>query len=78
MSGRTFTMSDRAGTPPVIVVNQELARRFWPEEEAVGKVIRIGQAAIRVIGVVGDVRQRGLSQSIRRCICTCSSSSACV
>ena len=61
-AGRSFEMSDRADAPPVFVVNEEAARRFWPGENAVGKVIRIGETDVRVIGVVGNVRQRGLAE----------------
>jgi len=63
-SGRTFELSDRSNTPPVIVINEELARRLWPGEEAVGKAILFGQTPLHVIGVVGDVRQRGLAEPV--------------
>jgi predicted permease len=62
LAGRTFEMTDRADAPPVFVVNEELARRFWPGESAVGKTLRIGTTDIPVIGVVGNVRQRGLTE----------------
>jgi predicted permease len=61
-AGRTFEMTDRAGAPLVFVVNEEAARRFWPGENAVGKAIRFGTTDIRVVGVVGNVRQRGLAE----------------
>src|SRR5262249_23586439 len=35
--GRTFPTSDREGPPPVAMVNQALARRYWRDEEAIGK-----------------------------------------
>jgi putative ABC transport system permease protein len=67
VSGRTFTQKDFADHSPVVVVNQQLARQFWPEEDPVGKVLHLGKSAkdkdkLEVIGVVGDVRNEGLSQ----------------
>jgi predicted permease len=63
-AGRSFEMTDRAGSPLVIVVNEELAKRFWPGQDAIGKVLRFGTTDVPVIGVVGNVRQRGLSEPI--------------
>ena len=58
--GRTFAPADHAGTPPVAVVNEELARRFWPGESAIGHSVRAGvgprAATMTIIGVVGNVR----------------------
>jgi predicted permease len=45
---------------PVVVVNETLARRFWPGEEAVGKELLRGDRGLRVVGVVGDVQMRSL------------------
>jgi predicted permease len=66
LAGRAFEMTDRADAPPVVVVNEELVKRFWPGEDAVGKpiLIRAGAPPIHVIGVVGDVRQRGLTEPV--------------
>jgi predicted permease len=61
--GRSFEPTDRRGAPLVFVVNQELARRFWPGESAVGKVLAFGTTPIQIVGVVGDVRQRGLAEA---------------
>ena len=62
IAGRTFEMTDRAGAPPVIVINEEFARRIWPGQDAVGKTVRFGTLDVPVIGVVGNIRQRGLSE----------------
>ena len=62
VGGRSFEPTDRRGAPTVLVVNQELARRFWPGESAVGKFLAFGTTQIPVVGVVGDVRQRGLAE----------------
>jgi predicted permease len=61
-AGREFLPTDRAGAPLVVIVNEELVRRYWPGENALGKTLRAGNSQIPVIGVVGNLRQRGLSE----------------
>ena len=63
-AGRTFALTDADSAPLVAVVNEELVRRSWPGESGVGKRIMAGNLAIEVIGVVGDVRQRGLAEPV--------------
>ncbi|MEX2581726.1 MAG: ABC transporter permease [Gemmatimonadota bacterium] len=63
-AGRTFDMTDRQDAPIVTIVNEEMARRLWPGESAVGKTLRYGQTEVPVVGVVGDVRQRGLAEPV--------------
>ena len=64
IAGRIFEPADRVGSGPVVMINEEFARRTWPGEDAVGKALRFGQTEIRVIGVVADVRQGGLSEPL--------------
>ena len=67
LAGRTFTADDRAGMPLVVIVNEAMARRFWPGQDAVNKVIRLGGETGReatIVGVVGDVRQRDLTTTL--------------
>jgi ABC-type antimicrobial peptide transport system permease subunit len=45
-----------------VIVNEELVKRYWPGENAVGKTLRAGNTQIPIIGVVGNIRQRGLSE----------------
>jgi putative ABC transport system permease protein len=61
LSGRHFTPADRAGSRPVVIVNETLARRFWPEAGALGQRLRIGSnpTAYTVVGIARDVRLRG-------------------
>jgi predicted permease len=63
-AGREFLPTDRAGAPVVFIVNEELARRYWPNESAVGKILRIGTTNVEIVGVVGNMRQRGLSEPV--------------
>lgn len=61
--GRTFEMTDRSDAPNVIVINEAMARRFWPGEDPIGQVLDVGYETT-VIGVVGDVRQAGLAEPV--------------
>ncbi|MGZ4874756.1 MAG: ABC transporter permease, partial [Candidatus Angelobacter sp.] len=61
-SGREFTDADNATAPKVVIVNQALARRYWPNENPVGKHILVGrQNASEIVGVAVDVKNRGLA-----------------
>jgi putative ABC transport system permease protein len=63
--GRAFTAADRAGAPLVAVVNEAIARQWWPRETAVGRRIKVGGPYMpgpvyEIIGVAGNVSQMGL------------------
>jgi putative ABC transport system permease protein len=60
VSGRGFVSADTFDAPGVAIVNQSAARKFWPDDNPVGRRIRAGAGApwITVVGVVADVRQR--------------------
>jgi putative ABC transport system permease protein len=62
VQGRTFDRSDNEKTPPVVVISQSLERRYWKDEDPLGKRVSFdgGQNWYKVIGVVGDVREFGL------------------
>jgi putative ABC transport system permease protein len=62
--GRFFTSVDIEKAPPVAVVNETMARRFWPGGEAVGQriVIRNESFAREIVGVVSDVKHFGLDR----------------
>ena len=65
--GRTFTDADRADTLPVIVVNETMAKKFWPGAQAVGRRMTMGSNDrwITVVGVVADIHHRGLDMEPR-------------
>jgi predicted permease len=60
--GRDFTTQDRAGTPKVVIINRSLARRFFGSIAPLGREVQLGGGVGRaeIVGVVGDVRHRGL------------------
>jgi len=64
--GRFFDATESATSPKVTVVNESLARRLWPGEDAVGKRLKQGwpetpSAWREVVGVVGDVKFNGVT-----------------
>jgi predicted permease len=68
--GRLFTDRDDAAAPPVALINETMARKFWPGQRAVGRRIKLGpntesQAWIEIAGVVGDVHHFGLDVETR-------------
>ncbi|HSK63342.1 MAG TPA: ABC transporter permease, partial [Pyrinomonadaceae bacterium] len=61
LRGRAFTEHDKAGALPVVIVNETLARKHWPGQDAVGKRMRIQAPLDRapwkeVVGVIKDVK----------------------
>jgi predicted permease len=54
LHGRAIEDTDREGTQQVAVVNEAFARRFWEDEDAVGRTIRTGDRELMVIGVAGN------------------------
>jgi predicted permease len=66
LEGRTFDPSDRRDGAPVAIVNEALARRFWPDGNALGRTIRVeipGWAHPTVVGVVSTAKIRSLSEA---------------
>ena len=62
--GRVFTGDDRAGAPPVVVINEAFAKKFFGDEDPIGQQLRLGPASpvrqATIIGIVGDLRHRRL------------------
>ncbi len=56
LSGRTFQTGDVAGSEPVVVISESLARQHFPNGDPIGKTLYSGAADYRVVGVVGDVK----------------------
>jgi putative ABC transport system permease protein len=66
-AGRSFTDADNSQAPQVIIVNESLARRYWPNQNPIGKHILIGRqpAPAEVIGVAADTKNFGLAADPR-------------
>jgi predicted permease len=63
LRGRDFTLADRKGSMPVTIINQTMAREFWPHQNAVGKRLTTDYDHPKwttVVGVVGNARVSGL------------------
>jgi putative ABC transport system permease protein len=61
LEGRTFSADDRSNAPPVVIVNQSMARHSWPDQSAIGKRMHAGNPSRRypwatVVGVVADTK----------------------
>jgi predicted permease len=70
LRGRGIERGDRLGAPGVAVVNRTLARQAWPDGEAIGQRLLMGGGSTdsvwrTVVGIVGDVRHRGLDTEPR-------------
>ncbi|HEU0177191.1 MAG TPA: ABC transporter permease [Blastocatellia bacterium] len=71
LAGRDFTEQDRGAfwlgeSPWTLIVNETFARRYWPNENPIGKRFRFGDNVFgTVIGVVGDVRSQSLEREAR-------------
>jgi len=64
--GRAFTDRENERDQPVVIINETMARQYWPNENPIGARVQLGfdaTATVRdVVGVVGDVRSQALSQ----------------
>jgi predicted permease len=68
LAGRPFAETDDSGGAPVVLVNRTLARRFFPNGDALGRVLRLDDAGVppreaTVVGIVGDVKHYTLSDA---------------
>lgn len=62
VSGRDFAEADREGAPRVVVVNQTMAKRFWPGQDAVGHRVHIWSDWRTVIGVARDIKYHRMNE----------------
>ena len=62
LSGRDVEATDAAGRPGVAVVSEAFAKRHWPNESALGQRFNFANAERTVVGVVGEIRVRGLER----------------
>ena len=69
LAGREFTARDTAEAPKVAIISERIAREYFPggPGEALGRRVRLGDRGewLTVVGVVADIRQRGLDQEVQ-------------
>jgi predicted permease len=58
-AGRDLSSTDRAGTAPVVLVNESFARLYSKGRDVIGRRLRVSGVEREIVGVVGDVQQRG-------------------
>jgi predicted permease len=69
VAGRDFTAAEtQQETPTTVIVSESLARRFWPDQDAIGRRIKMGGSDssnqwLTIVGVVRDVKWRGLPRN---------------
>jgi predicted permease len=71
LRGRAVSESDNTGTEPVVVINQTMAKRYWPNQDAIGQRIWVGKpmgpanaepAPREIIGIVSDIHEMTLAE----------------
>jgi predicted permease len=62
--GRTFGAEDAPQSPPSAIVNESMARQFWPHGDALGKRILWGGRTLTVVGIAGDVHIQAIDSMV--------------
>jgi putative ABC transport system permease protein len=62
LRGRAVQAADGAGSAPVVVINQTMVERHWPDEDPIGKQIVFFSGPKEIVGVVGDTKDAGADQ----------------
>ena len=68
--GRYFQTSDNAQSMPVAIINETMARQYWPGENALGRRFKLGDPTddvpwVQIVGIVADIRQMGLDEPVK-------------
>jgi predicted permease len=68
--GRGFTTGDNQQTMPVAIINETMAREFWPNDSALGKRYKVGgpdstEPWITIVGIVADIKQMGAEKPVK-------------
>jgi putative ABC transport system permease protein len=71
IAGRFFDDRDRQDAPPVAIINERAARELWPNQDSIGKRVKLGPLGsgnpwMQVIGVTRDVKHSGLTEDDRQ------------
>ncbi len=60
-SGRAFTLADGLGSQPVAIIDENLARQYWPNQNPLGQRIRVDTWAATIVGIVGHIKHSSLA-----------------
>jgi predicted permease len=63
LHGRGFDEHDQEGAPGVVIINETMAQRYWPEGDALGKRLKLTKGWLQVVGVAKDVKNRTLTEA---------------
>ena len=68
--GRYFDSRDNAQSVPVAIINETMARQYWPGENALGRRFKLGDPEedtpwVEIVGIVADVRQMGIDEPVK-------------
>ena len=63
LSGRVFNSADRPGSPHVAIINEALAKKFWPQGDALGRTFRRDTAIYQIVGIVKTTKVRSLGEA---------------
>ncbi|MFY9572511.1 MAG: ABC transporter permease [Blastocatellia bacterium] len=65
VQGRGFTEQDRAGAPGVVIINEAMALRLFPGENALGKrlMLRTNSPSLEIVGIAGDIKHHDLTET---------------
>jgi predicted permease len=65
LRGRNFTTADGPSAPRVAIINEVLAQRFWPKQDAIGQTFRVDTTTFRIIGIARTTKVRSLGEDPR-------------
>jgi predicted permease len=70
LQGRAFTPADQEGSLPVVVINEDLARRYWPNGNAIGNHLRLSGDTVsrQIVGVVKTTNYTTLGEAPQPCL----------
>ena len=68
LRGRNFNDGDRSDTQPVVIISEAMARRFWTDGEAVGRLVRRHDHPRLIVGVASDAKVRTLGEAPRNMV----------
>ena len=65
LKGRNFDARDARDAPNVVIISERLARRYFPDQEPLGRHVLLGDTPLEIVGVVGDVRYKAFIDEVR-------------